>query len=54
LVNSFTKILGRVSLSSPKINLNLTNDEIVQHLRNSFLKNKSNINFKNISIDNKK
>ena len=37
----------------PKINLDLTNDEIVQHLRNSFLENKSNIKFKNISIDNK-
>jgi len=37
----------------PKINLDLTNDEIVQHLRDSFLKNKSNIKFKNISIDNK-
>jgi len=37
----------------PKINLNLTNDEIVQHLRDSFLKDKSNIKFKNISIDNK-
>ena len=30
----------------PKLNLKLTNDEIIQHLRNSFLKNKSNINFK--------
>jgi lipoate-protein ligase A len=37
----------------PKINLDLTNDEIVQYLRNSFLENKSNIKFKNISIDNK-
>ena len=37
----------------PKLNLGLTNDEIVQHLRNSFLENKSNINFKNISIDDK-
>ncbi len=37
----------------PKINLDLTNDEIVQHLRNSFLENKSDIKFKNISIDNK-
>ena len=37
----------------PKINLELTNDEIVQHLRNSFLKNKSNIKFKYIAIDNK-
>ena len=35
----------------PKINLEQTNDEIVQYLRNSFLKNKSNINFKNIVID---
>ena len=37
----------------PKITLNLTNDDIVKHLRNSFLENKSNINFKNIAIDNK-
>ncbi len=37
----------------PKVNLNLTNDEIVQHLRNSFLENKSNIKFKNIAIDGK-
>ena len=37
----------------PKVNLELTNDEIVQHLRNSFLKNNSNINFKNIAINNK-
>jgi len=34
----------------PKINLDLTNDEIVQHLTNSFLENKSNINFKNIAL----
>ena len=38
----------------PKINLGLTNDEIIQHLRNSFLENKSNINFKYIDINNKK
>ena len=38
----------------PKVNLKLTNDEIVQHLRSSFLKDKPNINFKNIAIDNKK
>jgi len=37
----------------PKINLDLTNDEIVEHLRNSFLKNRSNLEFKNIAIDNK-
>jgi len=37
----------------PKVNLDLTNDEIVHHLRNSFLENKSNIKFKNIAIDNK-
>jgi len=37
----------------PKVNIELTNDEIVEYLRNSFLKNKSNINFKNIVIDNK-
>ena len=35
----------------PKVNLNLTNDDIVEHLRNSFLENNSNIKFKNISLD---
>ena len=34
----------------PKVDLKLTNDEIIQHLRNSFLKNKSNMNFKNLSL----
>ena len=34
-----------------KVKLELTNDEIVQHLRNSFLENKSNIKFKRIAID---
>jgi len=33
--------------------INFTNEEIVQHLRNSFIENQSNINFKNIAIDNK-
>ena len=37
----------------PKISLDLTNDSIIQHLRNSFLENKSNIKFKNIVIDKK-
>ena len=37
----------------PKVNLELSNDEIVQYLRDSFLKDKSNINFKNIALDNK-
>jgi len=37
----------------PKIKIDLTNDEIIQHLRNSFLENKSDIKFKNIAIDNK-
>ncbi len=37
----------------PKVNLDITNDEIVQHLRNSFIEDKSNIIFKNIAIDNK-
>ena len=37
----------------PKISLDLKNDSIIQHLRNSFLENKSNIKFKNIFIDNK-
>ena len=38
----------------PKVNLDLTNDEIVRHLRNSFLEDKSNIKFKNIVLNNKK
>jgi len=38
----------------PKVNLDQTNDEIVQHLRNSFMKNKSNLKFKIIAIENKK
>ena len=38
----------------PKVNLNLTNDEIIQHLSNSFQENKSNIKFKNITINKKK
>jgi len=37
----------------PKVNLNLTNDEIVEYLRNSFLVNKSNLMIKNIEIDDK-
>jgi len=37
----------------PKVNLELTNDEIVKHLRNSFLESNSNINFKIVDIDNK-
>ena len=37
----------------PKVNLNLTNDEIIQHLSNSFQENKSNMKFKNITIDKK-
>ncbi len=37
----------------PKLNLDLKNDEIIQHLSNSFLENNSNIRFKNIAINNK-
>ena len=37
----------------PKINLDLTNDEIIQHLRNSFQENKSNIKFRSITMDKK-
>ena len=37
----------------PKVNLDLTNDEKVQHLRSSFLENKSNIRFKNVAINEK-
>jgi len=37
----------------PKINLDLTNDEIVHHLRKAFLEDKSNIRLENVAIDNK-
>ena len=37
----------------PRINLNLNNDEIVEHLKNSFLENKSNLRIKNVDICNK-
>ena len=37
----------------PRVNLNLKNDEIVEHLKNSFLENKSNLRIKNVDIDNK-
>lgn len=37
----------------PKVNLNLTNDEIIKYLSNSFQENKPNIEFKNINIDKK-
>ena len=37
----------------PKLNLDLTNDEIVKHLRNSFLTDKSNIKVKNVAIGKK-
>ena len=34
----------------PKINLNFTNDEIIRHLKNSFLDNKSNLIIENIDF----
>ena len=37
----------------PKLNLDLTNDEIVEHLRNSFFENTSNLKIKNVAIDKK-
>ena len=37
----------------PKLNLDLTNDEIIEHLRNSFFENKSNLKIKNVAIDKK-
>ena len=37
----------------PRVKLNLKNDEIVEHLKNSFLENKSNLRIKNVDIDNK-
>ena len=38
----------------PRINLNLNNDEIVEHLKNSFLENKSDLRIKNVEIDNQR
>ena len=35
---------------APKINLNLTNDEIIEHLKNSFLKNNSDLKIYNIDF----
>ena len=37
----------------PKINLNLTNNEIIRHLKNSFLDNKSNLIIENIDFKEK-
>ena len=37
----------------PKINLNLTNDEIIKHLKNYFLKDKLNLKIKNIDLKTK-
>ena len=37
----------------PKLNLDLTNNEIIEYLRKSFLKNKSNLEIKNVDIDKK-
>ena len=37
----------------PKINLNFTNDEIIRHLKNSFLENKSNLIIENIDFKEK-
>ena len=38
----------------PRIKLNLNNDEIVEHLKNSFLENKSDLRIKNVEIDNQR
>ena len=38
----------------PKINLNLNNNEIIRHLKNSFLEDKSNLEIKNIEFKNNK
>ena len=35
----------------PQINLNLKNDEIIQHLKNSFLENKLNLKIENIDFE---
>jgi lipoate-protein ligase A len=37
----------------PKVNLDLSNDEIIKHLKDSFLKNKSNISLKYVALNNK-
>ncbi len=37
----------------PKVDLDLRNDEIVEHLKKSFLKNKSNLRIKNVDVNNK-
>ena len=37
----------------PKVNLNLTNDEIIKYLKNSFLNNKSDLIIENIDLKNK-
>ena len=37
----------------PRINLNLTNNEIINHLKNSFLEDNSNLKIKNIDLRNK-
>ena len=37
----------------PKINLNITNNQIIEHLKNSFLKENSTLNFENIYLKNK-
>ena len=39
--------------ATPKVNLDLSNDEIIKHLRDSFLKNKSNISLKHVALNNK-
>ena len=36
----------------PKINFNLTTDEIIKHLKKSFLKDKSNFKIENIDLTN--
>ena len=37
----------------PKMDINLTNEEIIKHLKNSFLEDNSNLKIKNISLENK-
>ena len=39
--------------SPPRIKLNLSNDEIIEHLKNSFLNKISNLKIENIYLDNK-
>ena len=36
----------------PSVNLNLSNDEIIKHLKNSFLNNKSSLKIEYMDLEN--